>query len=108
MKRSLLGFGRWDLVWHWGLGFRFFINMSLVLKQRSVLPGFGLSLGFTLLYLSLIVLVPLAAILMRTMQISWEEFWTTITRADVVAALWLSFFAAFIAAVVNTVFGLAV
>ena len=82
--------------------------MPLVLKQRSVLPGFGLSLGFTLMYLSLIVLVPLAAILMRTMQISWAEFWTTITRADVVAALWLSFFAAFIAAVINTIFGLAV
>jgi sulfate transport system permease protein len=82
--------------------------LALRLKQRSVLPGFGLSLGFTLFYLSLIVLVPLAAILLRTMQITWGEFWTTITRADVVAALWLSFFAAFIAAVINTIFGLAV
>jgi sulfate transport system permease protein len=82
--------------------------MPLVLKQRSVLPGFGLSMGYTLTYLSLIVLVPLAAIVMKTMQVTWAEFWHTITRADVVAALWLSFFAAIVAAVINTVFGLAV
>jgi sulfate transport system permease protein len=82
--------------------------MPLVFKQRSVLPGFGLSMGYTLTYLSLIVLVPLAAIVMKTMQVTWAEFWHTITRADVVAALWLSFFAAIVAAVINTVFGLAV
>jgi len=82
--------------------------MAIVLKQRSVLPGFGLSLGYAVLYLSLIVLIPLAAIVHRTMELTWADFWTNITRADVVAALWLSFFAAMIAAVINTIFGLLV
>jgi sulfate transport system permease protein len=82
--------------------------MALVLKQRSVLPGFGLSLGYTLLYLSLIVLVPLAAIVLKTMELSWADFWTAITRFDVVCALWLSFFASAIAAVINTIFGFGV
>ena len=82
--------------------------MAITLKQRSVLPGFGLSMGYALTYLSLIVLLPLAAIVMRTMDLTWAEFWHVITRADVVAALWLSFFAAIIAAVINTIFGLLV
>lgn len=84
------------------------LPMPLVLKQRSVLPGFGLSMGYALTYLSIIVLVPLAAIVMKTMEITWTEFWHVITRADVVAALWLSFFAAIVAAVLNTIFGLGV
>ncbi|HQV89821.1 MAG TPA: sulfate ABC transporter permease subunit CysT, partial [Nitrosomonas sp.] len=45
-------------------------------KQHSILPGFNLALGFTLLYLSLIVLIPLSAAFIRTAELTWPEFWT--------------------------------
>lgn len=60
------------------------------LKQRSILPGFGLGMGLTLVYLSLIVLIPLAALFLRTATLSWEQFWTTITAPRVLASYWLS------------------
>jgi sulfate/thiosulfate transport system permease protein len=80
----------------------------MILKQRSILPGFGLAMGFTLIYLSLIVLIPIAALLLRTTTLSWEQFWTTITAPRVVASYKLSFGASLVAALVNASFGLLV
>jgi sulfate transport system permease protein len=78
------------------------------LKQHSVLPGFNLSLGFTLLYLSLIVLIPLSAAFIRTAALTWPEFWTAVTTPRVLASYRLTFGASFAAALVNAVFGLLV
>lgn len=75
-------------------------------KPRNVLPGFGLSLGFTLFYLSIIVLIPLAAVFFKTAELSWSEFWSTVTNARVVASYRVSFLTAFFAGLVNAVFGL--
>jgi sulfate transport system permease protein len=77
-------------------------------KQHSVLPGFNLALGFTLLYLSLIVLIPLSAAFIRTATLSWPEFWATVTTPRVVASYRLTFGASLAAALVNAVFGLLV
>jgi sulfate/thiosulfate transport system permease protein len=74
-------------------------------RARRVLPGFGLSLGFTLLYFSLIVLIPLAGLIWRGTQMSAHDFWTTVTSPRVLASYRLSFGAAFIAALINAVFG---
>lgn len=76
--------------------------------KASVLPGFGLSLGFTVLYLSLIVIIPLASVLIKTAGMSFSEFWAAVTNARVLAAYKLSFLTAFFAAAVNAVFGLLV
>lgn len=78
------------------------------LKQRSVLPGFGLTLGFTVAYLSLIVLIPLAGLFLRTSRAGWGAFWETITDSRVIAAFRLSFGAAAISATINLVFGVVV
>ncbi|NIK78500.1 sulfate transport system permease protein [Paenibacillus castaneae] len=75
-------------------------------KSRNVLPGFGLSLGFILFYLSIIVLIPLAAVFFKTAELSWSEFWSTVTNARVVASYRVSFTTAFLAGLVNAVFGL--
>jgi sulfate transport system permease protein len=80
----------------------------MVLKQRSILPGFGLAMGFTLLYLSLIVLIPIAALFLRTTSLSWGEFWSTVTAPRVLASYQLSFGASFFSALVNALFGLLV
>jgi sulfate transport system permease protein len=77
-------------------------------RNPSVLPGFGLSLGFTLFYLSTIVLIPLAALMLRPLSLGWDGFVAEVTAPRVVHALALSFGAAAIAAAVNTVFGLAI
>ncbi|SPR96825.1 sulfate ABC transporter permease subunit CysT [Cupriavidus taiwanensis] len=77
-------------------------------QRFTVLPGFGLSLGFTLFYLTLIVLVPLSATFLKTFTMTWDAFWSAITAPRVVASLQLSFGASLIAAIVNTVFGLIV
>jgi sulfate transport system permease protein len=73
-----------------------------------VLPGFGLSLGITCAYLSLIVLLPLATIFGRTAELSGSAFWSTVTDPRVVASYRVTFGASFLAALVNTVFGLLV
>lgn len=75
-------------------------------KKKHLLPGFGLSLGFTLVYLSLIVLIPLAAVFLRTTELSFHEFWAVVTTPRVVATYKLTFGASFLAAVINLVFGL--
>lgn len=77
-------------------------------KQHSILPGFNLALGFTLLYLSLIVLIPLSAAFIRTAELTWPEFWSVVTTPRVIASYRLTFGASFAAAVVNAVFGLLV
>jgi sulfate transport system permease protein len=75
-------------------------------KRRNILPGFGLSLGYTLLYLSLIVLIPLSAAFIKTTELSWQEFWTVVTAPRVVASYKLTFGASLIGALLNAVFGL--
>jgi len=72
----------------------------------SVLPGFGLSLGYTLVYLSVIVLIPLSAVFIRTAELSFAEFWAVVTAPRVVASYRLSFGASLGAAAINAVFGL--
>jgi sulfate transport system permease protein len=80
--------------------------MASAAASRRVLPGFGLSLGFTLIYLSLIVLIPLSAVLLKAGSLSWPEFWAIVTAPRVVASYKLSFGAALLAAAINAVFGL--
>ena len=77
-------------------------------KSRGVLPGFGLSLGITCTYLSLMVLLPLATVFARTAELSGSAFWTTVTDPRVVASYRVTFGASFVAALVNTAFGLLV
>src|ERR1700752_30260 len=79
-----------------------------LLKRHSVLPGFDLALGFTLLYLSLIVLLPLAAAFLKTATLTWPQFWETVTSPRVLASYRLTFGASLAAAVINGVFGLIV
>lgn len=75
-------------------------------QRRNVLPGFGLSLGFTLAYLGLVVLIPLSAAFMKTAGLSWAEFVAAVTSPRVVASYKLSFGVALLAALVNAFFGL--
>lgn len=82
--------------------------MRTTIKQHSVLPGFNLALGFTLLYLSLVVLIPLSAVFIYTTELSWAEFWSAVTAPRVMASYRLTFGASFAAAVVNAFFGLLV
>lgn len=82
--------------------------MSTARTSRSVLPGFGLSLGFTLAYLSLIVLVPLAAAFVRTAGMSWSDFVQAVASPRVMASYRISFGASFAAGLVNVFFGLIV
>jgi len=82
--------------------------MAINFKQRSILPGFGLTLGFTLLYLSLIVLIPLSATFLKASTLTWAQFWHTVSAPRAVASYRLSFGASFIAALTNLFFGLLV
>ena len=76
------------------------------MSQRSrVLPGFGLSLGFTLAYLSLIVLIPLSAVFIKSLGIGWDGLWEILSSERIIKSLQLSFSAALIAAFINVVFG---
>lgn len=82
--------------------------MSFVWKRYSVLPGFGLTLGYSILYLSVIVLLPLAALVGRTATLGTESFWQTVTDPRVVASYRLTFGAALAGASINTVLGVIV
>ena len=73
---------------------------------KRVLPGFNITLGFTLFYLSVIVLIPLSALFFKTFTLSWEQFVSAVTSPRVVASYQLTFGASFLAALVNAVFGL--
>jgi len=77
-------------------------------RRNTVIPGFGLTMGLTLTWLSLIVLIPLAGIFLRSATLGWDQFWDTVLNDRVVASLKLSFIASFAAAGVNAVFGLIV
>ncbi|NUQ66375.1 MAG: sulfate ABC transporter permease subunit CysT [Pirellulales bacterium] len=79
-----------------------------MLRRPSVLPGFGLTMGFTLLYLCLIVLIPLSGLFLKTASATWEQIWSTATSARVLASLRLTFATSLAAAVVNAAFGFAV
>jgi sulfate transport system permease protein len=79
-----------------------------LLKQHSVLPGFDLALGFTLLYLSFIVLIPLSAAFLKTFTMTWPAFWATVSSPRLLASYRLSFGASLAAAVLNAGFGLVV
>ncbi len=76
-------------------------------KTNNILPGFNLSLGYTLLYLSLIVLIPFSAAFIKTTELSLHEFWAVVSAPRVVASYRLTFGASLIAALTNAVFGLA-
>jgi sulfate transport system permease protein len=77
-----------------------------LLKRHTVLPGFDLALGFALLYLSLIVLVPLSAAFLKTFTLTWGQFLDATTTPRVLASYRLTFGASFLAALLNAVFGL--
>lgn len=74
-------------------------------KSAAIIPGFSLSLGYTLLYVSILVLLPITMIFFNTLSMSWEGFWKTITHPRVMASYKLSFGAALAAGLVNVVFG---
>lgn len=84
-----------------------FLSRSL-LKRHTVLPGFDLALGFSLLYISLIVLIPLSAAFLRTFALTWPEFVDATTTPRVLASYRLTFGASFLAALLNAFFGLIV
>jgi len=81
------------------------MRLSLT-RKHNVLPGFGLALGFTLLYLSLIVLIPLSAAFIKTATLTWDQFWATVSAPRVVASYQLSFGASLLAALINAFFGM--
>ncbi len=86
-------------------------SAALSLKNRvprRLLPGFGLTLGYTMLYLSLMVLLPLSAVFIRSFELGWANFLSVVLSPRVLAALRLSFGASLIAALINSVFGLLV
>ncbi len=76
--------------------------------RRRILPGFGLSLGLSWLYLGLLVLLPLSGLFLKTFTLSWEQFWETVASPRAVAAYQLTFGASLVAALANAVFGLLV
>lgn len=75
------------------------------LRSFSVLPGFGISLGYTVIYLSLIVLLPISAVFIFSSQLSASEYWQAVTSPRVLASYQLSFGASLVAALINVVFG---
>lgn len=79
--------------------------MKITFRKHSVLPGFGLTLGYTLLYLSLIVLIPLSALFIKTATLGGADFWVAVASPRVIASYKLTFGASFLAATINAVFG---
>lgn len=77
-------------------------------RSRRVLPGFEITLGYTMTYLSLLVLIPLSAVFIRSLNLGWGHFWQIVTAPRVIASLRLSFGASLIAASINAIFGLLV
>ena len=82
--------------------------VSNVPLRRSVLPGFGLALGYTLLYLSLIVLIPLSAAFLKTASLTWTQFLGAVTTERAIASYQLTFGASLAGAIINATFGLIV
>jgi sulfate transport system permease protein len=83
-------------------------NDTRARRRRSVLPGFGPTLGYTILYLSLLVLIPLAGVFLKTATLSWAEFWSTVASPRAIASYKLTLGASALAALFNAVFGLLV
>ncbi len=77
-------------------------------NSRRVIPGFGISIGFTIVYLGLIVLIPLAGLVLKSAGLGWSELYRSATDLRTVNAIWLSVWTAFIAAVINVPFGVLV
>lgn len=80
--------------------------MRRTIRGHSILPGFGLAMGFTVFYLSLIVLIPLGATFLKTFSAGWDHFWGTVTGTRALASYRLSIGASLIAAAINSVLGL--
>ena len=76
------------------------------IQKQRIFPGFGLSLGYTVVYLSLIVLIPLSAIAFKAFSGGWDKFYSVATEPSVIASYKLTFFSSFIAALINTFFGI--
>src|SRR5262245_41633176 len=79
--------------------------MFLSRKKRSVLPGFGLTMGYTVLYLSLVVLIPLAALVIKSLSLGWDGFWAAAWTPRVVASYTLTILTSLAAAIINAFFG---
>jgi sulfate/thiosulfate transport system permease protein len=82
--------------------------MAVIQHRKSVVPGFGLTLGLSMLYLTLLVLIPLSAIFLKTATLTWSQFLAHVTSPRAIAAYQLTFGASFIGAALNAVFGLLV
>jgi sulfate transport system permease protein len=82
--------------------------VALALKKHGILPGFSLTLGFTILYLSLIVLIPLSATFLKASTLGWSGFWDLVTQPRVLASYRLTFGASLVGAMINAFFGLIV
>ncbi len=80
--------------------------MPNTIKQKSVIPGFGLSMGLTITYLSLIVLIPLSGLFIKTFSLSWADFWNTVTDSRIMHAYYITFGCSLIAATINVIFGI--
>jgi sulfate transport system permease protein len=80
----------------------------ILLRKKSVLPGFSGTLGYAVLYLGIIVLIPLSTLIVKTSTLTWNQFWTTITAPRALASYRLSFLASFAGALVNAFFGVLV
>ncbi len=76
-----------------------------ILKAKSSIPGFGLTMGYTVFYLSVIVLIPLSALFFKSFSLGWEEFYNATTSSRVIASYKLTFLTSLIAALINTFFG---
>lgn len=74
-------------------------------KKKTIIPGFSLTLGYTMIYLSVIVLIPLAMVFFHTLSMSWGDFWETVTQPRVVQSYKLSLYTAFLAGIINVLFG---
>lgn len=82
------------------------IIKPLRLKQPSVIPGFGITMGFSLIYLSLLVLIPVSMVFINSSNMGWKAFWEIVSSPRVLASLRVSFSTSLLAAVVNSIFGL--
>jgi sulfate transport system permease protein len=77
-------------------------------RKRGILPGFGLTMGFVIFYLSIIVLIPLLILVFKTSAFGWTKFWGTVISPRLMSSYYLSFGASFLAALTNAIFGLIV
>ena len=82
--------------------------MERAWRQHSILPGFGLAMGFTVFYLCLIVLIPLGAAFLKTFSMTWSHFWDTVTGPRALASYRLTLGASFAGAAINTLMGMIV